>query len=239
MCDQALDLAETDEEIIDALLLKFDALLGKGDAKEAAAGHRARPGRALQEPQPRLPDRPRLLRDRRDRSRGGAHRGGGARGSRTTPRRTTTSASCATSGATRRAPPRRSCAAASSTSKSAPPRGRCRASCSARRSRRRWQRSIPMLGATCATRPSTSATCPGMELVADGVDPRALVLLDGLGTPDGPAPERDAHLRLPAQRRAPRGRNRSTRARDYLGVRARDHRDVPRGRLRRKKTSAS
>ncbi len=36
MCDQALDLAEVDEEIIDALLLKFDALLGKGDAEEAA-----------------------------------------------------------------------------------------------------------------------------------------------------------------------------------------------------------
>ncbi len=31
MRDQALDLAEVDEEIIDALLLKFDALLGKGD----------------------------------------------------------------------------------------------------------------------------------------------------------------------------------------------------------------
>src|ERR1044071_5756358 len=36
MCDQALDLAEVDEEIIDALLLKFDALLGKGDTDEAA-----------------------------------------------------------------------------------------------------------------------------------------------------------------------------------------------------------
>ncbi|HVY49868.1 MAG TPA: tetratricopeptide repeat protein [Minicystis sp.] len=36
MCDQALDLAEVDEEIIDALLLKFDALLGKGDVDEAA-----------------------------------------------------------------------------------------------------------------------------------------------------------------------------------------------------------
>jgi tetratricopeptide (TPR) repeat protein len=35
MCDQALDLAEVDEEIIDALLLKFDALLGKGDMEEA------------------------------------------------------------------------------------------------------------------------------------------------------------------------------------------------------------
>ncbi|MFT3763947.1 MAG: tetratricopeptide repeat protein [Minicystis sp.] len=37
MCDQALDLAEVDEEIIDALLLKFDALLGKGDTEEAAS----------------------------------------------------------------------------------------------------------------------------------------------------------------------------------------------------------
>jgi hypothetical protein len=27
---------------------------------------------------------------------------------------------------------------------------------------------------------------PGMELVADGVDPRALVLLDGLPPPEGP-----------------------------------------------------
>ncbi|UQA56545.1 tetratricopeptide repeat protein [Polyangium aurulentum] len=35
MCDQALDLAEVDEEIIDALLLKFDALLAKGDTDEA------------------------------------------------------------------------------------------------------------------------------------------------------------------------------------------------------------
>jgi tetratricopeptide (TPR) repeat protein len=37
MCDQALDLAEIDEEIIDALLLKFDALLGKGEREEARA----------------------------------------------------------------------------------------------------------------------------------------------------------------------------------------------------------
>src|SRR5687768_12766459 len=35
MCDQALDLAEVDEEVIDALLLKFDALMGKGDRDEA------------------------------------------------------------------------------------------------------------------------------------------------------------------------------------------------------------
>jgi tetratricopeptide (TPR) repeat protein len=35
MCDQALDLAETDDEVVDALLLKFDALLGKGELDEA------------------------------------------------------------------------------------------------------------------------------------------------------------------------------------------------------------
>lgn len=37
MCDQALDLAETDDETVDALLLKFDALLGKGEIDEAAS----------------------------------------------------------------------------------------------------------------------------------------------------------------------------------------------------------
>jgi len=35
MCDQALDLAETDDEVVDALLLKFDALLGKGETEGA------------------------------------------------------------------------------------------------------------------------------------------------------------------------------------------------------------
>jgi len=37
MCDQALDLAETDDEVVDALLLKFDALLGKGEPEGARA----------------------------------------------------------------------------------------------------------------------------------------------------------------------------------------------------------
>lgn len=36
LCDEALSLAETDDEILDASLLKFDALLGKGETKEAA-----------------------------------------------------------------------------------------------------------------------------------------------------------------------------------------------------------
>jgi hypothetical protein len=35
MCDQALNLAETDDEVVDALLLKFDALLGKGEVEGA------------------------------------------------------------------------------------------------------------------------------------------------------------------------------------------------------------
>jgi tetratricopeptide (TPR) repeat protein len=35
LCDHALDLAETDDEVVDALLLKFDALLGKGESDEA------------------------------------------------------------------------------------------------------------------------------------------------------------------------------------------------------------
>jgi len=35
MCDLALDLAETDDEVVDTLLLKFDALLGKGEQDEA------------------------------------------------------------------------------------------------------------------------------------------------------------------------------------------------------------
>jgi tetratricopeptide (TPR) repeat protein len=37
MCDQAIELAENDDEIVDALLLKFDALLGKGELEEATA----------------------------------------------------------------------------------------------------------------------------------------------------------------------------------------------------------
>ena len=35
MCDHALDLAENDDEVVDALLLKFDALLGQNQLDEA------------------------------------------------------------------------------------------------------------------------------------------------------------------------------------------------------------
>jgi tetratricopeptide (TPR) repeat protein len=37
MCDLALDLAETDDEVVDTLLLKFDALLGRNQVEEARA----------------------------------------------------------------------------------------------------------------------------------------------------------------------------------------------------------
>jgi tetratricopeptide (TPR) repeat protein len=37
LCDQALDLAENDDETVDTLLLMFDALLGKGDIDQARA----------------------------------------------------------------------------------------------------------------------------------------------------------------------------------------------------------
>jgi Flp pilus assembly protein TadD len=35
LCEQAVDLAETQDEVVDALLLHFDALLGRGDIDEA------------------------------------------------------------------------------------------------------------------------------------------------------------------------------------------------------------
>jgi tetratricopeptide (TPR) repeat protein len=50
MCDQALDLAETDDEIVDALLLKFDALLGKGEIDEAREVTVRFPERPLENP---------------------------------------------------------------------------------------------------------------------------------------------------------------------------------------------
>jgi tetratricopeptide (TPR) repeat protein len=37
LCQQALDLVENDDELVDALLLYFDALLGKGDLDQARA----------------------------------------------------------------------------------------------------------------------------------------------------------------------------------------------------------
>jgi tetratricopeptide (TPR) repeat protein len=62
MCDHALDLAETDDEIVDALLLKFDALLGQGEFDQAKLRIAFRP--AVREHEPQLPGRPRALRGR-------------------------------------------------------------------------------------------------------------------------------------------------------------------------------
>ena len=43
LCEQALDLAETDDETVDALLLCFDAYLGKGDMAHAESSVRGFP----------------------------------------------------------------------------------------------------------------------------------------------------------------------------------------------------
>ena len=69
---------------------------------------------------------------------------------------------------------------------------------------------------------------PGAELVVDGVDPRALLVLDTPPTEEG-APRARAHLRLPAQRRA-RGAATLESMDGELGdgARARSDRRVPR-----------
>lgn len=50
MCEQALDLAETDDEIVDAQLLMFDALLAKGELEEARALCRRFPSGPFENP---------------------------------------------------------------------------------------------------------------------------------------------------------------------------------------------
>lgn len=50
MCDQALDLAENDDETVDALLLKFDALLGLNDMEQARAVCNRFPGGPFDNP---------------------------------------------------------------------------------------------------------------------------------------------------------------------------------------------
>ena len=113
----------------------------------------------------------------------------------------------------------------------APPSWCSRASCSPSWSTRRWLLSIPILGRYVRDAGAYVSDVPGMELVADGVDPRALVLIDGVGTPESPPQSATRIFRVPTQHRAARRWNRSTGARDHLGVRARDHCHVPRNRL--------
>lgn len=50
MCEQALDLAENDDEVVDALLLLFDALLAKGDFEAAGAVSRRFPEGPFENP---------------------------------------------------------------------------------------------------------------------------------------------------------------------------------------------
>src|SRR5262249_20851982 len=50
LCDDALELAETPEEIADSILLKVDALLGKGDRDEAMRTMRGLPDEPFQNP---------------------------------------------------------------------------------------------------------------------------------------------------------------------------------------------
>ena len=122
LCDDALDYAETTEEIADCVLLKVDALLGKGATDEARkmlakipVGPYENPsydylvGRAYYEvgqPDKAAP----LIEDAVKRT-------------RCTPTRATTSGSCATSGATARGRPTRSLPRALSTCRSPRPPG--------------------------------------------------------------------------------------------------------------------
>ncbi len=50
LCEQALELAENDDEVVDAMLLKFDALLARGDTEEARELCRRLPGGPFENP---------------------------------------------------------------------------------------------------------------------------------------------------------------------------------------------
>jgi tetratricopeptide (TPR) repeat protein len=185
MCNQALDLAETDEEIIDALLLKFDALLGKGDAREAATvigrvpegpyknpNHAFLIGRAYYE----IGDIERaagLIEEaaRREPSHAEAHyylglvrdERGDAKGA------TTAFLRCRQLDL-----------------EVAPPSWSLPRELFGKAVERVVQSLDPILIRYVRDAAVHVSDVPGLELVADGVDPRALVLLDGLGTPEVP-----------------------------------------------------
>jgi tetratricopeptide (TPR) repeat protein len=184
MCDQALDLAETDEEVIDALLLKFDALLGKGDSDEAAAviarvpdgpyknaNHSFLIGRGHYE----IGDVDRAAELIAESVAKDSHHAeafyylglihdekGGTKGA------TDAFLRCRQLDLELSPPPW-----------SLPHELFVRAA----------ERAIaaldPVLGRYVRDAVIYIGDVPGLELVADGVDPRALVLLDGIGTPDG------------------------------------------------------
>src|SRR5882672_5490048 len=186
MCNDALELAETDEEVIDALLLKFDALLGKGDVKEAAAvvtrvpegpyknpNHNFLIGRAYYEigdvkkaaglieeaagKDPHHPEAYYYLGLVRDEA-------GDIKG--------------ATEALLR---------SRQLDLDMAPPSWSLPRELFARTAQRAIASLDPVLARYLREAALYVSDVPGMELVADGVDPRALVLLDGLGSPESPS----------------------------------------------------
>ncbi|HEX9295167.1 MAG TPA: tetratricopeptide repeat protein [Polyangiaceae bacterium] len=185
MCDQALDLAETDEEVIDALLLKFDAMLGKGDVKEAAQVI----GRVPEGPY-KNPNHTFLI-GRAYYEIGEIDRASGLI-EEAAAREPTHAEAHYYLGLVRdeRGDSRGATAAFL----------RCRqldletTSPSWSLPRELFAKTVekavlsldPILSRYVRDASVHVSDVPGIELVADGVDPRALVLLDGLGTPDGP-----------------------------------------------------
>jgi Flp pilus assembly protein TadD len=185
MCNQALDLAETDEEVIDALLLKFDALLGKGDAKEAASVIARVPERPYKNPNHAfligrayyevgdVEHAAGLIEEAaaREPNHAEAHyylglvrdERGDAKGA------TLAFLRCRQLDI-----------------EMAPPPWSLPRELFAKSVDRALASLDPVLARYVRDATVHVSDVPGMELVADGVDPRALVLLDGLGTPDAP-----------------------------------------------------
>jgi tetratricopeptide (TPR) repeat protein len=185
MCDQALDLAETDEEVIDALLLKFDALLGKGDVKEAGQvigrvpegpyknpNHAFLIGRAYYE----IGEVERaagLIEEAATREPGHAE----AHYYLGLVRDEAGNAKEATVAFLR---------CRQLDLDTAPPSWSLPRELFAKLAEKAVLSLDPVLRRYVRDATVHVSDVPGMELVADGVDPRALVLLDGLGTPDSP-----------------------------------------------------
>ena len=187
MCDQALNLSETDEEVIDTLLLTFDALLGKGDLAGARSvamriptgpydnpNHTFLVGRAFYEIGELTRAAP-LVEDAANKDPMHSEAWyylGLLRDERGDARGATEAFLRARDVDLREAPLPWSA-----------PREIFMASVNSGRD---------ALDAAFARFVKEAdlfiSEAPGIELVADGVDPRALILLDGLATPDMPGP---------------------------------------------------
>ena len=240
MCNQALDLAEVDEEIIDALLLKVDALLGKGDTEEAASvvakippgpyenpNHSFLVGRAQYEigngqAAASLIDEA----AQKDPQHAEAHYYLGLirdeRGD--------------TRGATTAFLRSRELDLEAGLPPWAPGKDVFQSL-----AEKAVAQLNPVLKRYVEGADVYVTEVPGIELVVDGVDPRALVLLDGF---DGDEPEQGerepsqrapewTRVRLCAQCDAAFRKRRRDRARDHVGHRARDYLGVSRGRTGR------